>query len=324
MRALWRHPPEALGSAETKGLNGLTRHPSDAGDRSAPDVSVPPGAGIGAATLRVGAVSYTNTLPLLEGLDDPILQRAEGFSLALDLPAVLADQLKAGHLDIALIPVAEFLRGDYLLLKRGCIACIGPVRSVVIVSDRPLSQVKRLLLDGASRSSVGLTRVLLKHLWNANPELVPPKVARVDPPTPGNIPEDCDAELVIGDRALRLGEGFAEIEDLGEAWFELTNLPFVFAVWAVRRGVSLSKFPTLLTQAYQRGRETTARYAEQRSAMLGVPPAYIEAYLTEYIRYRVGDRELAAIEMYYRFLKDMGLCPEREQLEFYPNVPTSE
>lgn len=272
------------------------------------------------ATLRVGAVSYANTLPLVAGLDDPALQRAEGFSLELKPPRRLAEMLSDGALDVALIPVAEFLRGGYELLPINCIACIGPVRSVFLACEKPIGQCKRVLLDGASRSSNALLRVLLKHLWGVSPELIDPGAPTEAVPEPGKLPHGCDAALVIGDRALQALGKFPREEDLGAAWFELTNLPFVFAVWAVRPGVDLRDLPKLLCAARRKGKKVEEALARDRAEALGLPPALLIEYLTEFIRHRMGDRELAAIEMFYRLLRDMDLCPPVERLRFYRDM----
>lgn len=270
-----------------------------------------------AGVVAVGAVSFTNTLPLVEGLDDVRLQREYGFELTRDTPRRLADRLHAGELDVALIPVAEFLRGDYRLLTTSCIGCLGPVRSVVLAGERPIGACERVLLDANSRTSNALTRLLYRHLWTGSPQFVDAAHDLVAPPRAGGLPARCDAAVVIGDRALRIDGAFPHVEDLGAAWFELTNLPFVFAVWAVRDGVDLGPIPGVLCRAARLGHENAARISRDRAAEMGVGQDYLFEYLTEFVRYRLGDRELAGIETFYRLLRDEGLCPELEQLRFY-------
>src|SRR5215831_14178958 len=110
--------------------------------------------------LRVGAVNYLNTKPLIYGLDR-IAPQAE---LVLDLPSRLADGLAAGRLDVALIPSIEFFqKPDYKIVSDACIACRGPVRSVKLFSRVPLERIKTLALDEGSRTSVALVRILLRE-----------------------------------------------------------------------------------------------------------------------------------------------------------------
>jgi chorismate dehydratase len=270
--------------------------------------------------IRVGAVSFTNTLPLIEGLDDPRLRERHGYEMVLRPPRRLAEMLAADELDIALIPTVEFLRGDYRLLTTSCISCLGPVRSVAVVGERgTIGACERVQLDNASRTSNALTRLLFTHLWRGTAEFVDAPHEADAPPTPGRLPADCDAAVVIGDRALRLAGAFSATEDLGAAWFELTNLPFVFAVWAVRPGVDLRDLPGLFCASNRLGRDNIAAIARDRAADMGLPQEFIFSYLTEFVRFRIGDRELAGIEMFYRLLRDAEEVPELDRLKFYPH-----
>jgi chorismate dehydratase len=274
--------------------------------------------------VRLGAVSYVNTIPLIYGLDDPAQQREHHFSLSLDTPRALARRMAAGELDAALIPAAEFFRHSYELLPTGCIGCLGPVRSVYIASDKPLGECRKLLLDGASRSSNALTRILLQHLWSISPELIEPAGPANELYEPGKLPQGCDAALVIGDRALKMAGRFPVEEDLGAAWFELTNLPFVFAVWAARPGANLGAIPQLLCAAKRRARADIEKISAREAERLDLPAPAILQYLTECIRYRLGDRELAALEMFYRLMRDMDLCPVADHPRFYQDANLAE
>src|SRR5262249_24993231 len=154
---------------------------------------------------------------------------------SLDLPSRLADQLAAGMLDVALIPVIEYFRGGhYTIVPDVAIATHGPVLSVTLFSRVPWAQIRRVALDEGSRTSAALAPVLLRHRYRVQPEVAP-------------LPIDADAEavdadavLLIGDRAMRAClPGFRFAYDLGQEWLDWTGLPFVYAVWAVRPGADL-------------------------------------------------------------------------------------
>src|SRR5438874_2940208 len=157
--------------------------------------------------LRAGAVNYLNTKPLVERLTD----FAPSIELTLDLPSRLADRMAAGELDVGLIPVVEFFRGDgYTFVPSIAIASRGPVLSVTLFSRVPWPEIRTVALDEGSRTSSALTRILLRKRYGLNP------VVR---PLPIDTPADdlgTDAVLLIGDRAMRAClPGYRFASDLG-------------------------------------------------------------------------------------------------------------
>ncbi|MCA9155533.1 MAG: menaquinone biosynthesis protein, partial [Planctomycetales bacterium] len=176
-------------------------------------------------SIRVGAVSYLNTVPLVDGLTE-----ISGISLSFDLPSRLADNLSAGHLDVALIPCVEFFQNpDYVVVSDACIACRGPVLSVKLLSRRPFEEMESLALDEGSRTSAALVRILLRQRFGISPQL------RSLPLGEPYEQADADAVLIIGDRAMHPAAGFPHQWDLGAEWCEWSGLPFVFAMWVARR-----------------------------------------------------------------------------------------
>ncbi len=188
--------------------------------------------------IRIGAVSYLNTKPLLYGLENSSLN--EQIELTLDYPAAIARGLLSGELDIGLVPVAIIPQmEEYHIVSDYCIGCNGPVASVCIFSDVPLEETETILLDYQSRSSVALTRILLKHYWKLKPELEHASgdefIHRI---------RNKKAGLVIGDRALQLRQNSRYIYDLGEAWKDFTGLGFVFAAWISNKKIDPSFLET--------------------------------------------------------------------------------
>lgn len=182
--------------------------------------------------IRVGIINYLNTRPLLYGLKmAPINEMIE---LVEDFPAVLAEKLKAGDIDVGLVPVAvtkklpeNFINGKF------CIGAVGDVASVCLFSDVPLNEIKKIYLDYQSRSSVALLRWLVKNYWTIDVELIDAKdESYID------LIKDDVAGLVIGDRALQQRGKTEYIYDLAGEWKAATGLPFVFAAWISTKPLS--------------------------------------------------------------------------------------
>lgn len=174
--------------------------------------------------VKVAAVSYLNTKPLLYGFrNHPVMEMME---LSMDYPAKIAQQLIDGDVDVALVPVAIIPKlKEYHIIADYCIGAEGPVASVCLYSDVPLQEIKRIYLDYQSRTSVALLKVLVREYWKLDVEFVN---------TSGDYQDKIkgtDAGLVIGDRALAQRKVSPYIYDLAENWVRFTSLPFVFAAW---------------------------------------------------------------------------------------------
>ncbi len=242
------------------------------------------------ATIRVGAVNYLNAKPLVEGLT----RFAPNIDLSLDLPSRLADQLAAGTIDVGLIPVVEFFRGsNYSLIPNIAIASRGPVLSVTLFSRKPWPEIRTVALDEGSRSSVALTQVLLRERYGVRPVLEP---------LPIDVPAESlntDAVLLIGDRAMHAClPGYRYAYDLGQEWTEWTGLPFVYAVWAVRDGITLGESERAFHRAKDHGVSHAGEIAQREAPLLNLDPGYCRRYLETLIRYDLGPDERAGMERY--------------------------
>ncbi|MFO0930884.1 MAG: menaquinone biosynthesis protein [Gemmataceae bacterium] len=259
--------------------------------------------------VRVGAVNYLNTRPLICDLD--VL--APDAELILDVPSRLADRLAAGELDVALIPVIEYLRaGCYTVVPDIAIATRGPVLSVTLFSRVPWPQIRRVALDEGSRTSATLTQVLLRLRYGVSPEVVPLPLER----SADDV--DADAVLLIGDRAMRAClPGFAHAFDLGQEWFDWTGLPFVYAVWAVRPEVDLGPVAAALAEAKARGQARAGLIAAREAPGLGLDAGFCRRYLSTILHFDLGPRELAGLQHYHRLAADLGLAPRTATVQFY-------
>jgi chorismate dehydratase len=174
--------------------------------------------------IKVAAVSYLNTKPLLYGFQHASVK--DEIEFTEDYPSKIGQQLIDDEVDVALIPVALISRlKEYHIISNYCIGAEGPVASVALFSDVPIEQVTGLYLDYQSRSSVALAKFLLKDYWKVSPAML-----RAETGYEENIQETM-AGLVIGDRALRQRKKNKYVYDLAEAWVDHTGLPMVFAAW---------------------------------------------------------------------------------------------
>ncbi|MBX3436936.1 MAG: menaquinone biosynthesis protein, partial [Planctomycetaceae bacterium] len=176
--------------------------------------------------LRLGAVSYLNSKPLIERLSE-LLPEAQ---ISLDWPSRLADDLARGEMDVALIPSIEaFADPDYEIISDACVATRGPVLSVKLYCRVPPGDLRTLALDEGSRTSAALVRIMLFERYGVTPEIEPlPMGCGIDDTT-------ADGVLLIGDRAMHTPtETFDTTWDLGAEWLSWTGLPFVFAMWVGR------------------------------------------------------------------------------------------
>lgn len=260
-------------------------------------------------SIKLGAVNYLNTKPLIYGLKE-LAPQAE---LVLDLPSRLADGLAAGRFDVALIPSVEFFQNPaYSIVSDACIACRGPVMSVKLLSRTPAAQIRSLALDEGSRTSAALVRVLLKERFGIAPRLEPLPIG-------SSIgAANTDAVLLIGDRAMHSpGAPFAEVWDLGDEWCRWAELPFVFAMWVARPGVDLSGLDDALARARDLGLARLDKIAEVEAAPLGLSRPACISYLRDNLYFRLGPQELRGLDLFYRLAHKLGLAPAGVELGCY-------
>ncbi|MCS6850663.1 MAG: menaquinone biosynthesis protein [Gemmataceae bacterium] len=259
--------------------------------------------------IRIGAVNYLNTKPLICDLD-LLAPEAE---LVLEVPSKLADSLADGRLDVGLIPVIEYFRaGNYSIIPGISIASRGPVLSVTLFSRRPWTDIRRVALDEGSRTSAALTQILLRLRYGVTPEVLPLPLDWSAEET------DADAVLLIGDRAMRAClPGFDHAYDLGQEWFDWTGLPFVYAFWAVRPGVDLGDVPAALHEAKRRGCARIGAIAHREAPRLGLDAGFCRRYLQSIIQFDLGPREQAGLHHYYTLACELGLARRGVALDFY-------
>jgi len=245
------------------------------------------------APFRVGSVKYLNAVPLTRGIEDEVI---------FATPAELAEKLRRDELDAALVSVTEVLFNDrYDVLDGAAIASLGEVYSVILAHKRPLEELTEIFCHTASLSSVNLLKVLLAER-GLKPEFKPlTDVAQA---------AEHDAVLLIGDPAIDFqraqlppSPGFGatcEIYDLGAAWFEMTQLPFVYAVWALRRGIENKELRRRLTEAKDFGLDTLDTIISNRTEY---DLDFRKDYLGWNIHYHLGTDEKRGIAKFVELLR---------------------
>ena len=258
--------------------------------------------------IRVGAVNYLNTKPLIFGL----AERAPQIDLVLDLPSRLATRLAAGDLDVALIPSIEsFQDPTYSIISDACIACTGPVLSVKLFSRVPPESIRTLALDEGSRTSAALVQILLDERFGIRPALAPLPIGDSLAET------NADAVLLIGDRAIHSPlESFVSVWDLGDEWCRLAELPFVFALWTARAGVDLDGLDIALADTRDLGLQNLPAIAAREAAPLGLTQPECLAYLRDNLHFTFGPRERRGLAHFYRLAAARGLAPQGVDLAF--------
>ena len=248
--------------------------------------------------LRVCAVSFLNTTPLVWGM---LHGEQRGlFDLEFRIPSECADRMSSGEADIGIVPSFELTRQDLEVIPGAGIACHGPVRSILLVSSRPASEIRTLAADTSSRTSVQLARVILERRYGAELELFP------HPPDLAAMLHAADAALIIGDPALRIEPSRRPetVYDLGAEWVEMTGLPMVFAVWAGRKGGATPAVVDAFRESCRYGRERIEEIVEAEAAKRGFAPELAREYLTRHIVHELGPREYEGMKLFLQYARE--------------------
>lgn len=234
--------------------------------------------------ISVSAVSYTNTLPFLQGIrSSNVLSKID---LSVDYPSECARKVIADEVDMGIIPVAALTKlPEYYIIGDYCIGSDGAVDSVFIFSAKPIEEIRTLRLDPQSRTSNGLAQILLKHHWHRDITVC----------TEG----DADAYVLIGDRTFGKKDTMPYVYDLGFYWKEMTGLPFAFAVW-----VSNKKLPESFEQEFNAALASGVAHPED--VIPGLPEYAgfdYQKYLTQNLDFHLTADKRKAIEKYLAYYR---------------------
>jgi chorismate dehydratase len=280
--------------------------------------------------LRISAISYLNTAPLMWDFDHG--EAARDFDISYTLPSACARSLAEGTADIGIIPAAAYAAISGLeILPEVAIASRRAVRSILLVSKVPIDEVRSVALDTSSMTSVALTKVLFeKWLGGA-------RTYTSMPPVIDQMLAEHDAGLLIGDPALQVDRSRFHTLDLAEEWIRHTGKPFVFAFWAVRRdalqeaggAAGLASFarhgdspaldlPSIFQSSRDHGLETSSlnQIAREWAPRLNLGEDDVRDYLTQNIHYHLDDGCLNGLQLFYRCAAEIGALPTAPSLQF--------
>lgn len=294
-------------------------------------------------SLRISIVQYLNTAPLVRGFTHGPLRGK--YHLSFTVPAQCAEALRSGTVDIAIIPAIEIQRiTNLVVLPNLSIASKKSVRSLLLVSQKPIHEIRCMALDRSSRSTQALVRILCAKRWGISPEFF-----EADPDLPAML-RQADAALLIGDPALRLAltsEAEAKrgaagelvcpgavaglsaasslyIHDMVEKWCSLTSLPAVLAVWAARREVVTPEIIRDFQQSLAFGLQQLGEISAEASRELDLPADKLRRYLSENIDYTLDEENLRGLHRYFDLAAETGLIGSARQVEIAKPVKAPE
>jgi chorismate dehydratase len=241
--------------------------------------------------IKVAAVSYLNTKPLLYGIErSPVINEIE---LILDYPSQLAAKLQAGEIDMALLPVAAIptIPNARVVSDYG-IASDGNVVSVAIFSHVPMEEIETVYLDYQSRTSVRLAQLLLEQFWSKKVEYRPATEQYIEYINGKN------AGVIIGDRALKQLGNFPYVYDLAKAWKEHTGLDFVFAAWVANK-----ELPADFLQRFNEANAVGLDHLDEIIEANPFPYYDLHTYYTENIQYKLDEPKIAGMNKFLEMIK---------------------
>jgi len=275
----------------------------------------------GMRRLRISAISYLNTAPLMWDFEHS--DTGSEFDISYTLPSACARALEAGTADIGIIPAAAYAQVPGLMALPGvAIASRRPVRSILLVSRVPVDQIRTVALDTSSMTSVALTKILFEK-WLGGGRTFAPMAPDIE-----KMLARHDAGLMIGDPALQIDRSRYLTLDLAEEWIRYTGRPFVFAFWAVRRQAlqqdalreasSSQDLATVFQQSRDHGLEPASldQIAREWAPRLGIGEAGVRSYLTENIYYHLDPPCLEGLQLFYRYAAEIGALPAAPEICF--------
>ncbi|MBK7764226.1 MAG: menaquinone biosynthesis protein [Bacteroidetes bacterium] len=243
--------------------------------------------------IRVGAVSYLNTKPLIYGFSKGMMK--DEIELILDYPSKLATLLQKNKLDIALLPVASIPNiNDAQVFSKYCIASDKMVASVALFSHVPIEEIQEVYLDYQSRTSVALFRILMRDYWHIRPSLLEAGedyVSKISGKSAG---------IIIGDRALEQRSKFPYVYDLSEAWQSHTQLPFVFATWVSNKELSAD-----FIEKFDQANDVGLHHIDDIISSTEFSSYDLTTYYNENIKYELDEERRNGMQFFLKMMQQL-------------------
>ncbi len=275
--------------------------------------------------MRIGRIRYLNTRPVYYGLETGAVEVGEEWIMVEGTPAQLNEMLARGELDVSVVSCVEYARHwrDYFVMPRLCIGADGEVKSVLFFSKRPLEELSQREV-WLTRSSL-TSKTLVK--WIMEEKGVKPLYREFVMGEEVFLNNHTEAILLIGDEALKKRESgvFPYCLDLGAYWKARTGLPFVFALWCVRRE-AVEENPgevERIWRALLESRDYSARHLDDVARLFhrqaGLSPQQCRDYLAG-LDFELTKGHIRGMELFFSLLVKRGLIPEMPGLEFFPSL----
>ncbi len=270
--------------------------------------------------VNLGKISYINVFPVYYGLDQTRVP--DWLEMVPDVPAALNLKIQKGLIDISPISAAFYAMNhrDLLLLPDLSISCHGPVLSVLLASQYPVFELdgKKVILSSESATAAALIRMICAEK-DVRPNFVTRPVHSIF-----DVTGQADAALVIGDTALTQPwfEAFSHVIDLGSLWYELTGLPFVFAVWAVRKSFAarhpqlVDRTHRLLLESRDAGERNMESIIQKGIQTLKLDEPLVRRYF-DLLHCNLDNPKIHAMDLFFKSLFQHGLLPEKVTLELF-------
>jgi chorismate dehydratase len=258
---------------------------------------------------KVSVVQYLNTAPLVWGM---LKGEQQGkYDLEFTTPAACADAVRQRRADVGIVPSIEYQRMEKAQIIAGIsIASKSEVKSVLLLSTKPIEKIQSIAVDNSSRTSAALVRIVMRKFY-ARFVTITPAAPKVEV-----MLKRADAALIIGDPALTFSGSVAQVYDLAAEWKKFTGLPFVFAVWAGHEDASLSRYRKDFEQSREFGLAHVDEIAAEYSPRLKMRPQALKVYLTENIDYSLDEDNRKGLREFYRLARESGIIPVERDLYF--------
>jgi chorismate dehydratase len=248
--------------------------------------------------IKAALVSYLNTKPFLEGLEESFLPGE--LEILLLPPAECAQALAHGECDIALVPAGSLFDFEGIeLLKDFCLGADGPVDSVFLFAGQPAETLETILEDPHSRTSNLLAKLLMDLRWNRKTTFLPSN--NRDFTNVGGT----TGRVAIGDLAHQHRKSHPYIYDLSGEWKKATGLPFVFAVWAYRPDRLSLQQVSRFSAALEKGISLIPRAAEKYGAQYGYSPLEAAEYLSQRIHFHMNAEKHEGLKLFFSKAQDI-------------------
>lgn len=261
--------------------------------------------------IKLGSVPFLNVRPLIFPLEEGLIEH--DFEIEYTPPSTLSQMLFEKKLDLGLVPAADLLRQNYRVVPNISISSYGKVDSVILLAKSAIKELRTVAVDARSRSSAALLRIILEVFYKLSPTYL------LREPNERFL-VGVDGGMLIGNTGLKLKyfppAGY-RVFDLGEVWTKETGLPFVYAVYAVNDGVCLGKNLKALDSAKSMGMKVVKEIAKIESEKVGLSEEVCLRYMTERIRYDLGEKEIDGILTYGKFLAELEETKAIHDLQIY-------